>query len=54
VSAESSESSGLSTAHIDCARHYCAERGELGELEVQVPGVHYGVRQGDRVAMIDQ
>ena len=36
------------------AQHFRALRGELGELEVQVPGVHYGVRQGDRVAMIDQ
>ncbi len=36
------------------AQHYRSERGELGELEVQVPGVHYGVRAGDRVAMIDQ
>ncbi len=36
------------------AQHYRSERGELGELEVQVPGVHYGVREGDRVAMIDQ
>jgi conjugative relaxase-like TrwC/TraI family protein len=36
------------------AQHYRAQRGELGELEIQVPGVHYGVRQGDRVAMIDQ
>ncbi len=36
------------------AQHYRSQRGELGELEVQVPGVHYGVRQGDRIAMIDQ
>ena len=36
------------------AQHHRAERGELGELEVPVPGTHYGVRQGDRVAMIDQ
>jgi len=36
------------------AQHYRAQRGELGELEVAVPGVHYGIRQGDRVAMIDQ
>jgi conjugative relaxase-like TrwC/TraI family protein len=36
------------------AQHYRAERGELGELEVQVPGVHYGIRQGDRVSMIEQ
>jgi conjugative relaxase-like TrwC/TraI family protein len=36
------------------AQHYRSERGELGGLEVPVPGVHYGVREGDRVAMIDQ
>jgi conjugative relaxase-like TrwC/TraI family protein len=36
------------------AQHHRAERGELGELEVQVPDVHYGVRAGDRIAMIDQ
>ncbi|HYM54899.1 MAG TPA: MobF family relaxase [Solirubrobacteraceae bacterium] len=36
------------------AQHYRSERDELGELEVQVPGVHYGVRAGDRIAMIDQ
>jgi conjugative relaxase-like TrwC/TraI family protein len=36
------------------AQHHRAERGELGELEVPVPGVHYGVRAGDRIAMIDQ
>jgi len=31
-----------------------AQREELGELEVPVSGVHYGVRQGDRVVMIEQ
>jgi ATP-dependent exoDNAse (exonuclease V) alpha subunit len=36
------------------AQHFRAERGELGETEVPVPGVHYGVREGDRVALIDQ
>jgi len=36
------------------AQHYRSERGELGELEVEVPGVHYGIRQGDRIAMIEQ
>jgi hypothetical protein len=36
------------------AQHFRAERGELGDLEVQVPGVHYGIRQGDRIALIDQ
>ena len=36
------------------AQHVRAERGELGELEMAVPGTHYGVRQGDRVTMIDQ
>ena len=35
-------------------QHLRAERGELGELEVPVPGTHYGVRQGDRVTLIDQ
>jgi conjugative relaxase-like TrwC/TraI family protein len=36
------------------AQHFRSQRGELGDLEVPVPGVHYGIRQGDRVAMIDQ
>ncbi len=36
------------------AQHFRAERGELGDLDVAIPGVHYGVRQGDRVALIDQ
>jgi hypothetical protein len=36
------------------AQRYRAERGELGELEVDIPGVHYGVRTGDRVALVDQ
>jgi conjugative relaxase-like TrwC/TraI family protein len=36
------------------AQHFRSQRGELGELEVPVPGVHYGVRAGDRIAMIDQ
>jgi conjugative relaxase-like TrwC/TraI family protein len=36
------------------AQHHRAERGELGEVEVPVPGVHYGLREGDRVALIEQ
>ena len=36
------------------AQHYRAARGELGDVEVQVPGVHYGLRAGDHVALIDQ
>jgi hypothetical protein len=36
------------------AQHYRAQRGELGDLEVEVPGIHYGIRQGDRVVMIEQ
>jgi hypothetical protein len=36
------------------AQHYRAERGELGDVEVPVPGVHYGLRGGDRVALIEQ
>jgi ATP-dependent exoDNAse (exonuclease V) alpha subunit len=36
------------------AQHYRSERAELGDLEVQVPGVHYGIRERDRVSLIDQ
>ncbi|MGH2865855.1 MAG: MobF family relaxase [Solirubrobacteraceae bacterium] len=36
------------------AQHFRSQRGELGETEVPIPGVHYGVRQGDRIALIDQ
>ena len=36
------------------AQNYRAERGELGDLEVEVPGTRYGIRAGDRVAMIEQ
>lgn len=36
------------------AQHHRAARGELGDVEVQVPGVHYGLREGDRVALIAQ
>jgi conjugative relaxase-like TrwC/TraI family protein len=36
------------------AQNHRLERGELGPLEAQVPGVHYSVRQGDRVTLIDR
>lgn len=36
------------------AQHFRAQRGELGDLEIPIPGVHYGVRQGDRVALVEQ
>jgi ATP-dependent exoDNAse (exonuclease V) alpha subunit len=36
------------------AQHYRAARGALGDIEVRVPGVHYGLRAGDRVALIAQ
>jgi conjugative relaxase-like TrwC/TraI family protein len=36
------------------AQHHRAERGELGDVEVPIPGVHYGLREGDRVALIEQ
>lgn len=50
-----SDASNKEIARLNArAQHYRAERGELGELEVDVPGVHYGVRAGDRVSMIDQ
>jgi conjugative relaxase-like TrwC/TraI family protein len=50
-----SDASNKEIARLNArAQHYRGERGELGDLEVEVPGVHYGIRQGDRVAMIDQ
>jgi conjugative relaxase-like TrwC/TraI family protein len=50
-----SDASNREIARLNArAQHYRSERGELGELEVEVPGVHYGIRQGDRVAMIGQ
>jgi hypothetical protein len=50
-----SDASNMEIARLNArAQHYRAQRGELGELEAQVPGVHYGIRQGDRVAMIEQ
>ncbi|HEX3519553.1 MAG TPA: AAA family ATPase, partial [Solirubrobacteraceae bacterium] len=36
------------------AQHLRSQRGELGDLEAPVPGVHYGIREGDRIAMIEQ
>ena len=36
------------------AQHLRAERGELGDLEVPLPGVHYGLREGDLIAFIKQ
>jgi conjugative relaxase-like TrwC/TraI family protein len=50
-----SDASNKEIARLNArAQHYRAQRGELGEFEVEVPGVHYGVREGDRVAMIGQ
>jgi conjugative relaxase-like TrwC/TraI family protein len=50
-----SDASNLEIDRLNArAQHYRAERGELGDIEAQVPGVHYGIRAGDRVAMIDQ
>jgi conjugative relaxase-like TrwC/TraI family protein len=50
-----SDASNKEIARLNArAQHYRAERGELGELEVDVPGMHYGIRAGDRIAMIDQ
>ncbi|MHB1467811.1 MAG: MobF family relaxase [Solirubrobacteraceae bacterium] len=34
------------------AQHHRIARGELGEIEI--PGVHYGIREGDRIALIEQ
>ncbi len=50
--------SDASTAEIDRmnarAQHLRGERGELGETEVQLPNVAYGVRENDRVAFVAQ
>jgi conjugative relaxase-like TrwC/TraI family protein len=50
-----SDASNKEIARLNArAQHYRAERGELGDWEITVPGVHYGIRQGDRIAMIGQ
>jgi conjugative relaxase-like TrwC/TraI family protein len=50
-----SDASNLEIDRLNArAQHHRAERGELGDIEAQLPGVHYGIRAGDRVAMIDQ
>jgi conjugative relaxase-like TrwC/TraI family protein len=36
------------------AQHLRAERGELGHVEVPLPGVHYGLREGDLIAFTAQ
>jgi conjugative relaxase-like TrwC/TraI family protein len=50
-----SDASNLEIDRLNArAQHHRAERGELGDIEAQLPGVHYGIRAGDRVAMIHQ
>jgi conjugative relaxase-like TrwC/TraI family protein len=50
--------SDASTAEIDRmnarAQHLRAKRGELGESEVELPDVAYGLRESDRVAFVAQ
>ena len=36
------------------AQHLRAERGELGDREIELPGVHYGLREGDLIAFTSQ
>jgi hypothetical protein len=36
------------------AQHLRAERGELGDHEIPLPGVHYGLREGDLIAFTAQ
>jgi conjugative relaxase-like TrwC/TraI family protein len=36
------------------AQHLRAERGELGQAEVQLPHKHYGLREGDRIVFTSQ
>jgi ATP-dependent exoDNAse (exonuclease V) alpha subunit len=50
-----SDASNLEINRLNArAQHYRAERGELGDIEAEIPGVHYGIRAGDRIATIDQ
>ena len=34
------------------AQHYRAQRGELGHVEAEVPGVHCSIRKGDHISLI--
>jgi ATP-dependent exoDNAse (exonuclease V) alpha subunit len=34
------------------AQHHRYQRGELGDTEAPVPGMHYGLRQGDRIVLV--
>ncbi len=36
------------------AQHLRAQRGELGHAEIPLPGVHYGLREGDLIAFTAQ
>ncbi len=36
------------------AQHLRAQRGELGDREILLPGVHYGLREGDLIAFTAQ
>jgi conjugative relaxase-like TrwC/TraI family protein len=36
------------------AQHHRAQRGELGEREIELSSVPYGLREGDRVAFVEQ
>ncbi len=36
------------------AQHLRAQRGELGHHEIPLPGVHYGLREGDLIAFTAQ
>jgi ATP-dependent exoDNAse (exonuclease V) alpha subunit len=50
-----SDASNVEIARLNArAQQHRSQRGELGDLEIHVPGVHYGIRAGDRIAMIDQ
>lgn len=36
------------------AQHLLGQQGKLGERELPIPGLHYGIRQGDRIALTAQ
>jgi conjugative relaxase-like TrwC/TraI family protein len=50
-----SDASNLEINRLNArAQHHRLQRGELGDVEIEIPGVHYGLRAGDHVALIDQ
>lgn len=50
-----SDASNIETDRLNArAQHHRLQRGELGTVALDIPGVHYSLRAGDHVALIDQ